>query len=139
MGLVNCPHCTDYSPVCLSLTLLLTAKAKDRFPTYFEYHELAQEIPAIAKEMEAQAQQFGAWKAKALSGSEEGSPNSFISNNRPRSRSIDTSASWDVPDVSEPLPTSCLALFTHSLSVAFTNESSFGWGSRFRSTSSTSR
>ncbi|KIM30026.1 hypothetical protein M408DRAFT_328446 [Serendipita vermifera MAFF 305830] len=78
------------------------AKVKDRFPTYFEYHELAQEIPAITKDMEHQAQQFGAWKAKALSGSEEGSPNSFISNNRQRSRSIDTSASWDVPD-SPPL------------------------------------
>jgi len=82
------------------MALLPLAKVKDRFPTYFEYHELAQEIPAITKEMEIQAQQFGAWKAKALSGSDEGSPSSFISNNRPRSRSIDTSASWDVPDVS---------------------------------------
>ncbi|KAG8851370.1 hypothetical protein FRB91_008001 [Serendipita sp. 411] len=72
-------------------------KIKDRFPTYFEYHELAQEIPAITSQMELDAQAIGAWKAKALSGSEGGSPNSFISN-RHRSRSVDTSASYEIPE-----------------------------------------
>ena len=73
------------------------ANVKNRFPTYFEYHELAQEIPSITAQMELAAQQLGAWKAKTLSGSEDGSPGSFI-NNRHRSKSIETSASWDAPD-----------------------------------------
>lgn len=122
--------------VDLSLKTIL-GKVKDRFPTYFEYHELAQEIPAIARDMEVQAQQFGAWKAKALSGSEEGSPNSFISNNnRQRSRSIDTSASWDVPDVSPDRRLLCLVIFgSQPLPVATTNELE----SRIRGASSTGR
>jgi hypothetical protein len=73
------------------------ANVKNRFPTYFEYHELAQEIPSITAQMEIDAQRLGAWKAKTLSGSEDGSPGSFL-NNRHRSKSIETSASWDVPD-----------------------------------------
>jgi hypothetical protein len=77
-----------------------TGKVKDRFPTYFEYHELAKEIPAITAQMEAEAQQIGAWKAKTLSGSEDGSPNSFMSGHR-RSRSVDTLGSWGLPEVSE--------------------------------------
>ena len=64
------------------------ANVKNRFPTYFEYHELAQEIPSITAQMELAAQQLGAWKAKTLSGSEDGSPGSFI-NNRHRSKSND--------------------------------------------------
>lgn len=95
---------------------------KDRFPTYFEYHELAQEIPTITAQMEIDAQKIGAWKAKALSGSEDGSPGSFLSRNR--SRSIDTSASWDAPEVEVGLtPYSqlrfmCLTIFGHGMSVA---------------------
>lgn len=77
---------------------LILAKVKDRFPTYFEYHELAQEIPLITAQMEQDAQNFGAWKAKALSGSEDGSQGSFLNNNnRPRSRSIETTASYERP------------------------------------------
>lgn len=78
------------------LTIYFTAKVKDRFATFFEYHELALELPAITAQMEQDAQTLGAWKAKALSGSEDGSPNSFI-NKRGRSKSVETSASWDLP------------------------------------------
>ncbi|CAG7853021.1 SubName: Full=Uncharacterized protein {ECO:0000313/EMBL:CCA70887.1} [Serendipita indica DSM 11827] len=81
----------------------LWSKIKDRFPTYFEYHELALELPAIIAQMARDAQQFGAWKSRALSVSDGGSENSFISNHQ-RARSVETSASFEVPEEFEVLP-----------------------------------
>lgn len=74
-----------YVPCGISLS---TEKVRDRFPTFFMYHELAREIPLLAKEMEAESQTLGSWKARQLSGSDDGgSPSRLIT--RPQSWSDD--------------------------------------------------